>query len=264
MYKKLVFTVTFVLLCDIRVIISQPLSEEQQNVPLVGPDDLAVEGIAAEISNPDNVDPRYDTRKHYYLLKVKEYYDFLPLYRQGNDRFLRLEIVDKSDVDYDEKLYENSGDTGLLKTLNSEKVQVKRDISDFPIENDDMNESSFKKKREISDATLKDVLNLFQTSFLKKRDIENLQSSENLVERDLKDTKKDNSLVKRDLRKFESDFKKETVVKRDLGNFLPDRVDDISADPDDPKNNNHRFIAYVPFFRLRKYYIQKTQWDSGL
>lgn len=269
MYQTLVCTVTFVLLCDIRVIISKPASEELQKLYLVRNDDsLLVEAITTD-SKPtsahsktdlsqnfgkiiieknvpvpvvietesakqviNGLDQNPDTKKQYYLFKVKEFYDFLPQYRQGNDKFMRLEIVDKSDMGYSvgaEGIYDDD-------TVHPEGL-VKRDLDDFLNEHvahdtpvfkkTDVSENSvypkdfnLNEKREISDETLRSFLNVFQTNFMKKRDI------------------------------------------NDLGDFS--RKGPPSADQDDPENNNYKYIAYVPFFRVRKYYVQRKRLDIDM
>ncbi|XP_066153743.1 uncharacterized protein [Euwallacea fornicatus] len=161
----LVFTFTLLLLCSkLQVAVSHPLDEHAE--------DIRVEGLAVDPSEVDKVvakasaisskalkevitSDNADTKKHYYLFKIKEFYDFLPLYRQKDDRYLRLEIVDKDDMGFAQHQHFD-GDTDSNHheaTLADHRSLVKRNVD----------------KSDFSDATLCDNINVLQTMFLRKR-----------------------------------------------------------------------------------------------
>lgn len=160
------------------------------------PTDEVEQFVQNNLDNPD-------TKKHYYLFKIKEFYDFLP-YRR-DDGYLRLEIVDQ-----DEMRHGVDGDS------DESHGRVKRDTRTLIIK----------------DSTLKQSINILQTGFLKKRDVTD-----------------ENPSTKNEFQTF--------LTRSDLGNFYSDPYQKVTADPDDPENNNARYVAYVPFFRVRKYYINR-------
>lgn len=273
-----VFAVTFVVFCVLKESLTKSLPELYQNVLLVTDDGtLAVQGLeifpkigvddkgqsfgTISIESPialekavvinteaaknalSALDP--DTKKQYYLLKVKEYYDFLPLSRQEHDKYLRLEIVDRGDMGYFDKSERDDGEDVLAQGL------VKRDALRDPLSssgnseqkysakqtviNKDKGDLKMSVKREISDDTLAQNINIFQTHYMGKRDV------------------LDSPIAKLYQRNLVSD----------LGNF-DSNSETLTSDPDDPQNNNFRYVAYVPFFRVRKYYIERKRLDVGL
>ncbi|XP_066259249.1 uncharacterized protein [Euwallacea similis] len=161
----LVFAFTLLLLCsNLQVTLGHPLDEDDE--------DIGVEGFAVKPSEVDNVVAKAsaissealkkaissdspDTKKHYYLFKIKEFYDFLPLYRQKDDRYLRLEIVDKDDTGFaqHEHVDEDADNEDHKTTSVNQRSLVKRNTD----------------KSEFSDATLRDNINVLQTMFLRKR-----------------------------------------------------------------------------------------------
>ncbi|KAL1502303.1 hypothetical protein ABEB36_007469 [Hypothenemus hampei] len=207
-----------------KLIISQPLSEEQdENLRVEGlkvkdteslktqPTQVIIKTEASQETVSDflrDLQENSDTKKHYYLFKIKEFYDFLPIYAKNSDRYLRLEIIDQDDLGYPR------GNNGDAEQESEKSVLVKRDITRH-------------KEEELTDESLKDSINLLQNGFLKKR------SSEDSFDRQL--------------------------VRNDIGNFYPDSWD--QDDLDNPENNNHRLVAYVPFFRVKKYYLHRKLLD---
>lgn len=216
MYSVLVYLISLALVCQCK-----PLED----------DDISVEGLSlnppGELNTSDNttgtgkviakasviptdeVDQfvqnnldNPDTKKHYYLFKIKEFYDFLP-YRR-DDGYLRLEIIDQDETSH-----------GVDSDNDESHGRVNRDT-----------------KTAITDSTLKQAINILQSGFLKKRDVMD-----------------ENINTKNEFQTF--------LVRSDLGNFYTDPYQKVTADPDDPENNNARYVAYVPFFRVRKYYINR-------
>lgn len=177
---------------------------------------------------PIVLDQTYDTKKHYYLLKIDEYYNFLPRYLLDNEKMnenrrLHFEV---DDFDY---LDPHKG-TGDVQTKIGDKTVAKRDTSND--EKRSETSDTIYRKRDFSD-TLAEYIDFVQFA---KRDVHDVPGE---ISDELKQ-----------------------LVKRDLGDFAPGQFS--SADSDDPMNNNYRHIAFVPFFKVRKYYIQKKRLDLGL